>query len=176
MGLAALNGGFHRLTGVRLSLYILTDWMGLVPVGIGLGFACLGLVQWVQRKSLKKVDFSILALGIFYAAVIGAYLFFESEAVNYRPILIGGILETSYPSSSTLLALCVMPTAMMQLRARIKPQALRRWILFILALFTGIMVVGRLLCGVHWLSDIIGGGLLSAGLVLLYAYVCRLSE
>lgn len=107
-------------------------------------------------------------LGILAALVLGAYLLFEALAVNYRPILIDGYLEASYPSSTTLLALCVIPTGMLQLHARLQSRMLRRSLLVLLGAFTGFMVIGRLLSGVHWLTDIIGGVLLSAGLVLLY--------
>ena len=68
-----------------------------------------------------------------------------------------------------LLVLCVMPTAMMQLYRRIRWPAVLHILLPLLAAFTALMVVGRLISGVHWLSDIIGSILLSAGLVLLYA-------
>ena len=173
VGLAAINGAFHALTGVHWALYTLTDWLGLVPIGIALGFASLGLVQLIQRKSLRKVDRDILALGGFYLVVLAAYLLFEAIVINYRPVLIDGNLEASYPSSTTMLALCILPTAMMQLKARIRSAAVRRAILGVLAAFTFFMVVGRLISGVHWLSDIIGGTLLSAGLVSMYAFAAK---
>lgn len=168
VGLAALNRSVHGLTGVHMPLYALTDWLGLVPLGFMLGFALLGLIQWVRRKQLRKVDRSILVLGGFYIVVLAVYLLFETVVINYRPVLIGGVLEASYPSSTTMLVLCVMPTAIAQLYARIQNQILRRFVAFILAAFAVFMVIGRLISGVHWFSDIIGGILLSAGLVLLY--------
>ena len=168
VGLAALNGFFHNLTGVHLSLYLLTDWLSLVPLGIVLGFGALGLVQWVKRKSIWKVDRSILVLGGFYLVVLAAFVFFEVYAVNYRPILIEGVLEASYPSSTTMLVMTVMPTAALQLKSRIQNPALRRSVVIAIIAFTAFMVMGRLVSGVHWVSDIIGGGMLSAGLVMLY--------
>ena len=169
VGLAPLNGAFHSMTGVHMALYTLTDWLSLVPFVIMTGFALLGLAQWIGRRRLMRVDRDILALGGFYAAVLAAYALFEKLAVNYRPVLIGGRLEASYPSSTTLLVLCVMPTAMMQLHRRMQGGKTRRCMLSAMAAFTAFMVMARLLSGVHWLSDIIGGALLSAGLVLLYA-------
>lgn len=174
VGFATLNRFVHDLTGAHMALYTVTDWLGLVPVAFGLGFALLGLLQWFRRRSLLKVDFSLLALGGFYIAVLAAYILFEKFAVNYRPVLINGILEASYPSSTTLLVLCVMPTAIMQLNARIKNAALRRFTAFSISAFIAFMVLGRLISGVHWLTDIIGGILLSAGLVALYDAASRL--
>ena len=168
VGFATLNSFVHNLTGTHMTLYVITDWLGLVPVAFGFGFAVLGLVQWIKRKSILKVDRSILILGGFYIATLAAYLFFESYVVNYRPVLIGGYLEASYPSSTTLLVLCVMPTAAMQLRQRIKRPVLRRCVSIAITAFIGFMVIGRLISGVHWLTDIIGGILLSAGLVITY--------
>ena len=173
VGFAAVNGAFHNLTGVHWTLYTITDWLGLVPIGAALGFAVLGLVQLVQRKNLQKVDRSLLALGGFYLAVMAAYVLFEKAAVNYRPVLIEGILEASYPSSTTLLTLCVMPAAAMQLKARMRNGFARSAVLGLIAAFTVFMVLGRLISGVHWLSDIIGGALLSAGLVCAYAFAAE---
>ena len=168
VGFATLNSIIHTRTGVHMQLYTITDWLGLVPVAFGFGFAMLGLAQWIKRKSLLKVDRSILVLGGFYIATMAAYLVFESFVINYRPVLIAGNLEASYPSSTTLLVLCVMPTAMMQLRGRINNRVLRGGVSIAIASFIVFMVAGRLVSGVHWLTDIIGGILLSAGLVMIY--------
>ena len=172
IGFAGLNKSFHELTGVHMSLYAITDWLGLIPIACAGCFAILGLYQWITRKSILKVDRDILILGGFYIAVIALYLFFEEIPVNYRPILINGYLEASYPSSTTLLTLCVMPTTIIQLNARIKNRVLKQAVILVLSLFTLFMVVGRLVSGVHWLSDIVGGILLSAGLVFLYCALC----
>ena len=168
VGLATLNRFVHELTGVNWILYTVTDWLGLVPIAVALGFAILGLVQLIKRKSLWKVDYSILVLGVFYIVVMAAYIFFEIVVINYRPILVDGYLEASYPSSTTMLVMCVMPTAAMQLNVRIKNTVFRRCAVIIIVVFTAFMVIGRLISGVHWISDIIGGALLSAGLVIIY--------
>ena len=168
VGFATLNSMVHKLTGVHMQLYTITDWLGLVSVAFGFGFALLGLAQWIKRKSILKVDRSILILGAFYIVTLTAYVFFESYVINYRPVLIAGFLEASYPSSTTLLVLCVMPTAIMQLRGRIRNHALRKAVTSAITSFIVFMVAGRLVSGVHWLTDIIGGILLSAGLVMIY--------
>ena len=168
VGFATLNNYVHDLTGVNMSLYVITDWLGLVPIAVALGFAILGLVQLIKRKSLRKVDHSILALGVFYIAVMAAYVFFEMVVINYRPTLIAGYLEASYPSSTTMLVMCVMLTAAMQLNVRIKNIMNRRCMIITIVVFTAFMVIGRLLSGVHWITDIIGGALLSTGLVAVY--------
>jgi len=169
VGLAKINRYVHNLTGVHFPLYVITDWLGLIPIGMCMGFGALGLWQWIQRKKMSKVDRSLLVLGAFYIAVMAAYILFEMYAVNYRPVLIDGRLEVSYPSSTTMLVLCVMPTVVMQMNVRIKNSMIRRCIVWIVDIFTFFMVAGRLVSGVHWFTDIVGGVLLSAGLVMLYA-------
>ena len=168
VGFATLNGCIHNLTGVNMSLYVITDWLGLVPIGVAFGFAVLGLVQWIKRKSLLKVDRNILTLGGFYIVVMAVYILFEIVVINYRPTLTDGYLEASYPSSTTMLVICVMPTAMMQFRTRIKNGLFRRCVMFTITVFTSFMVIGRLVSGVHWITDIIGGALFSTAIVLMY--------
>ena len=170
VGLASLNGFAHGIIVVNMTLYTVTDWLGLVPIAFALGFAILGLAQWIARKSLLRVDRSLFVLGGFYIAVIAAYVFFEAFTVNCRPVLIDGVLEGSYPSSTTMLVMCVMPSAAMQLGDRIKNSVLRRCIVITITVFTLFMVVGRLISGVHWITDIIGGALLSGGLVGMYGF------
>ena len=173
VGFAGINNFVHNLTGVNFSLYNITDWLGLVPIFVCMGFGTLGLVQWIKRKSICKVDHDIFVLGGFYIVTIAAYLFFENVVINYRPVLIGGYLEASYPSSTTLLVMCVMPTAIMQLGSRIRNKALRNIVVVSIVAFIAFMVVGRLISGVHWFTDIVGGALLSAGLVMLYYSVIK---
>ncbi len=173
VGLATVNGFLRDVIGVRMQLYTITDWLGLVPIAVAAGFAVLGLVQWIRRKRFLQVDGDILVLGGFYLMTMSAYLLFETVVINYRPVLINEFLEASYPSSTTLLTLCVMPTAIMQLNARIRHAGFRRAVAVTIAIFTAFMVIGRLLSGVHWFSDIVGGVLLSTGLVLLYRFACE---
>ena len=156
------------MTGVHMTLYVITDWLGLVPLVTILGFALLGLTQWIKRRTIKKVDINILFLGLFYLVVLGIFLLFEEIVINYRPILIDGILEASYPSSTTMLVLCIIPTTIMQFRKYIKSKVLYGFLALFLSLFVAFMLIGRLLSGVHWLTDIIGGIILSTGLVLMY--------
>lgn len=176
VGFSTINKFVHSLTGVNMSLYTITDWLGLVPIFFAFGFAILGLIQWIKRKNILKVDYSILVLGGFYIATIAVYILFEMVIVNYRPILINGYLEVSYPSSTTLLVLCVMPTAIMQFNTRIKNKILKKFVIFLLAAFIAFMVIGRFISGVHWFSDIIGGILLSSGLVIFYHFVINLEK
>lgn len=168
IGFSALNTWFHSLTGVNFFLYNITDWLGLVPIGVCFIFGVLGLVQLIKRRSLLLVDADILLLGLYYIVVIGSYLIFETVPINYRPVLINGYMEVSYPSSTTLLVLSVMPTFSQQIKRRITNATVKRLLQVTTVLFTVLMVIGRLLCGVHWLTDILGAVLFSVGLFLLY--------
>lgn len=165
---AGLNKAVHELFGVNMVLYTITDWAGVVAICIALGFAILGAVQWFERKSILKVDSTILILGIFYLLVFGTYVFFEFHVIGHRPVLIDGILEASYPSSTTMLAMCILPTAMIQLHRRIGHRAIRYAVELSCGLFMAFMVIGRLVCGVHWCTDILGGSVYSIAMVLLY--------
>lgn len=168
IGFSSLNVWFHSLSGVHMKLYTVTDWLGLVPILICLCFGCLGFVQLIGRKSLRLVDRDLVLLGVYYVLVIFAYLFFETIVINYRPVLINGMMEASYPSSTTLLVLSVMPTLPFQISRRSGNISVKAAAGAFAAVFSAFMVIGRLLSGVHWITDIIGSVLLSAGLFMLY--------
>ena len=170
VGFAAFNLWFHKLTGVHMTLYTITDWLGLVPIAVCLGFGVVGVFQLIRRKSLIRVDPDILLLGLYYVLVILAYLIFEMIPINYRPILINGALEASYPSSTTLLVLSVMPTLKFQIDRRTDKSLVRNVTGIFVIAFSAFMVIGRLIAGVHWATDIIGAVFLSMGLFLLYRY------
>ena len=176
VGFAAFNVWFHRLTGVHMKLYTVTDWLGLVPILICLCFGVLGLVQLVRRRSLLRVDPDILLLGGYLVLVIVAYLFFEMIPINYRPILIEGRTEASYPSSTTLLVLSVMPTLWFQADRRCESRSVREAAAAFVIAFSAFMVIGRLVSGVHWATDIVASVMLSAGLYLLYRAAVRFAD
>ena len=168
IGFAAFNCWFHHFTGVNMAIYTITDWMGLVPVIICLFFAGIGLVQLIKRRSLFKVDTDIMILGVYFVIVFLAYAIFEMIPINYRPILIEGRMEASYPSSTTLLVLSVMSALIEQIQRRLSDITAKRIIKIAAIAFSAFMVIGRLVSGVHWFTDIVGGVLLSAGLFMLY--------
>lgn len=168
IGFATFNCWFHHFTGVNMAIYTITDWMGLVPVVICLIFAGIGLVQLIKRRSLFRVDADIMILGVYFVIVFLAYAIFEMIPINYRPILIEGRLEASYPSSTTLLVLSVMPALVEQIQRRLSGIRVKRIITIAAIAFSVFMVTGRLISGVHWFTDIVGGELLSAGLFKLY--------
>ena len=168
IGFATFNIWFHELTGVHMTIYTITDWMGLIPIFVCMIFGGIGLGQWIKRRSLLKVDRDILFLGIYYVIVIFGYLIFEMIPINYRPILIEGVMEASYPSSTTLLVLSVMPTLTFQMNRRMKNMAVCKILSVLTILFSSFMVVGRWICGVHWFTDIIGSIILSTGLFFVY--------
>ena len=176
IGFAEINVRFHELTGVHMWFYIATDWLGLVPVFVCLLFGLVGVVQLVKRKSLRKVDRDIILLGLYYLLVVVCYLTFERLPVNYRPILIEGCMEASYPSSTTLLILSVMPTLVFQIQRRWNGGKAKCMISAATVVFIAFMVIGRLISGVHWLTDIVGSVLLGAGLFCVYISAVLLLE
>ena len=175
VGFATLNVWFHRITGVHMPIYTITDWLGLVPIIICVCFGVLGFIQLITRRNLLKVDSDILLLGAYYVLVILGYLLFEMVPINYRPILIDGNLEASYPSSTTLLVLSVMPTLKYQADRRIANPVMRKTITAFVFPFSALMVIGRLISGVHWATDIVGSVFLSTGLYLIYRFMAEYS-
>ncbi|MCQ2422576.1 MAG: phosphatase PAP2 family protein [Lachnospiraceae bacterium] len=170
VGMATVNEWFNGLTAYHETLYKVTEYVGYLAFAVIGAFGLLGLKQLIERRSLIKVDRDILLLGGFYVVVLACYVLFEKLVINYRPIYAGEEeLEASYPSSHTLLFVAVMTTAVMQLIVRARGTVYEK---VMMCLFTAaglFMVVGRAFCGVHWLTDILGGMLLAAALVSVYA-------
>ena len=174
IGFATINCWFHRLTGVHMEIYTITDWLGLIPIFICMIFGGIGCIQLLKRKSLLKVDYDIIFLGLYYILVIFGYLIFEMIPINYRPILIEGFMEASYPSSTTLLVLCVMPTLIEQINRRSKNEIVKKVIKALVICFSTFMVFSRLISGVHWVTDIVGSIMLSVGMFCIYKAVVLL--
>ena len=173
VGLSGINEAVHNLFGVNLAWYKITDYLGCAAIAVAGCFALLGVYQLVTRKSLAKVDPDIYALAGCYAAAVLVYVIFEHAIVNYRPIDLGSGLEASFPSSHTVLSLCIMSTAIEQLARRIKNKALSAALCIGGGVLGSVIVVGRLVSGVHWFTDILGGVLISLTILLAYLGACE---
>ena len=171
IGFARINSWFHKLTGVHMVIYNITDWLGLVPIFVCMIFGVVGIGELIKRRSIFKVDRDIIFLGGYYVLLIFGYFIFEMIPINYRPILIEGIMEASYPSSTTLLVLGVMPTLVEQSNRRLRNIKLNSIVKIFAVCFSVFMVVGRMVSGVHWITDIVGSLMLSGGLYYIYKAV-----
>ena len=173
IGLSHLNQFVFDLFGVNMLWYNITDWLGVAAVLTGFVFAVTGLVQLIKRRSLLKVDREILSLGGLYIVVIGLYLFFENVIINYRPIIMPDNTspEVSFPSSHTMLVCVIMGSAAMLINRYIRNKPLNRILRAVCYVIIGVTVVGRLIAGVHWFTDILGGILISVTLLSLYEEV-----
>lgn len=168
IGLATLNGAYRDAVGVNDTLYQISELLGLLALAAVAFFGALAGFQLICRKSLKKVDGDLYVLGLLYILTLSAYIFFEVCIINYRPVLVEGVLEAAFPSSHTVLALTVTLSAAEQALRRIRQKQLRVALSLALLLIGAVTVVGRALSGVHWLTDIVGGLLLAGALLLFY--------
>ena len=167
IGFATLNQFIFETTGVNIIWYHITDWLGLIPVFMAIVYAFIGLIQLIKRRSIFKVDKEIILLGLYYISVIALYVFFEKVIINYRPILMNGFLEASYPSSHTLMTICICGSSIL-INKKLFNNKITKVINYLSIIIITITVVGRLISGVHWFTDIIGGILISSGLLMTF--------
>lgn len=177
VGFAFLNGHFQMLIGYNRALYKITEVLGIVSLLIVLVYGLIGLIELVRTKSFKKVDKNLYKLLGFYIVVLIFYVFFEKVVVNYRPVLLitnDYLLEPSYPSSHTILSLCVCGSAIIINKNLYKKYSFLKIVSIISLVLMLLIPIGRLFSGVHWLTDIIGGILLSSSLLAGFYYVIKM--
>ena len=177
VGLSTINESFHKVFGYNDVLYKLTKYLGVVPILLVVMYALIGLYELTQKKSLFKVNKKLILLGCFYVVVLLVYILFEKLAINYRPVIIDGELEASFPSSHTILALCFCGSSLLTSKYFITNLKTKKYIDIISLIVMILIVVGRTLSGVHWFTDIIGGIIISLFLLsLLYTGILFLNE
>ena len=165
VGVASVNKVVFETIGVNMIWYHITDWLGLIPIFMAMVYALIGVVQLIKMKSIFKVDKEIIILGAFYIILISLYLFFEKFIVNYRPILINGFLEASYPSSHTLMTICLCGSSII-VNKKLFNNKVGNCANYLSVVIILITVIGRLIAGVHWVTDIIGGILIAIALLM----------
>ena len=179
IGLSHINKAAADLVGTNQLWYNITKLLGYVALLTAFFFTAAGFIQLITRKSIQKVDKEILSLGVLYAATVGLYIFFEIAVINYRPVIMPGevLPEASFPSSHTMLICVIMGSTMMVMNKYVKNAVLCRILCIICAVILTVTVIGRMLSGVHWLTDITGGVLISAVLLSLFSGIKdKLSE
>lgn len=168
VGFAKLNLVFKNLFEYNDVFYKVTQILGFVVIGIALAYMVLAFIQLIKRKSIKKIDTELTLLAIFYAILIAIYLVFELTQINFRPVVLDGKLEPSYPSSHTMLAVFICATCLFVNQKIINNKIFRIALDIIISIFGLAVVIGRVISGVHWITDIIGAILISTTLVLAY--------
>lgn len=167
IGFSSINKFVFNILGTSDLWYKITDVIGIVGLLIILIYGLIGVFQLIKKKSLFKVDKEIMILGGFYIIVGVMYVFFEKVIINYRPVLIDGLLEASYPSSHTMLILCVCGSAIL-INRKLYNNKYINVLNGLLLVMMVVMIVGRLLSGVHWFTDILGGILISSALLMTF--------
>ena len=171
VGFASLNGAVANILGYNGVFDKISDLVMVLAFLVAASFAVMGLITLVKTKSIAKVGKTILGLGVLYLVVAIIYVAFDKIPINYRPLLQPGEteLETSFPSSHTLVICSVFGSAIIAWKRLFSGKNYVQ-ILNIAAIV--LMVVGvcaRLLAGVHWATDIVAGILFSLTLVSFYA-------
>ena len=175
IGFATINQLIFNKIGVNMTWYVITDWLGIIPILVSMVYAIIGLKQLIKRKSIRNVDKEIIILGIFYFLVISIYIIFEKYIVNYRPILMNGNLEASFPSSHTLMTICLCGSSII-VNNKLFKNNFSKIINIMSILIIFITIMGRLISGVHWFTDIIGGILISSFLLMLFYSILTLNK
>ncbi len=177
VGFSTINNFIHVYIPKNTPWYKITKYLGFLPFLLIAYYGLIGLNQLIKHKILKKVDKKLIVLGLFYIVVGVVYVFFEKVIINYRPVLMDGELEASFPSSHTMLALCVCGSSLIMSKYYLKNKKTKQIIDMVTWSLMIILVVGRLLSGVHWLTDIIGGILISSFLLaLLYTIISKIKK
>lgn len=168
IGFSTLNRSVFDNIGVNMTWYNITNCLGIISIIIALAYVLIGLIQLVKRKNVFKVDKEIIALGIFYVILAALYIAFEIFIVNYRPILMDGELEASYPSSHTMLTIFICGSAILINSKLFNDNKIAKITNVVALIIMIVTVIGRLLSGVHWFTDILGGIIIASALLMSY--------
>lgn len=171
VGFSTLNKFVFNFLGRSNIWYNITEVLGMISILIALFYALIGLYKLIKNKSILKIDKEIIILGIFYFVVLLVYLFFEKVIINYRPVLVKGVLEASYPSSHTMLSICICLSAIIINNKLYKNMRISKIINTLSIIIMITTTVGRLLSGMHWVSDILGGIIISICLSYIFKTV-----
>ena len=167
VGFSSLNGPVHDKLPYNETFYKISKYAGLLPFLFVAFYGLQGVMQLIKGKSFGEVDLRLYKLCAFYVVFAVIYVLFEKLAVNYRPVIIDVAegLEASYPSTHTLLAICLCGSSLMLAKYYVKNETLLKVLNIATWGLMLVIVVARIISGVHWASDIIGGVIISLAML-----------
>ncbi len=168
VGLATINEKIFNKLGVSGAWHKVTNLLLVMSFALAFCFFMLVDFELIKNRSIKKVNSGILALGCIYVLIVAFYFLFEVVVINNRPILVDGEIAASYPSSHTFIVLTILWTAIIFILDSVKNKWLKAGVICGGTAISIFAAIGRLLSGRHWFTDIVGGILLSAFLILVY--------
>lgn len=168
VGFAAINGPVHDALPYSETFDKITDIIMYSSFLTVFVWGVVGVIQLVQKKSLKEVDSRLYVLLLFYVITVIIYVLFDKVPINYRPVILDEGLEPSYPSTHNLMTLAFFGFTIVNLKIMDIKKKSAKILIIGLGVLCVLMPVLRLLAGVHWLTDIIGGIILSIALVMAY--------
>jgi undecaprenyl-diphosphatase len=178
VGLATVNGWFRSLfdyneSGFSQPLYFASMILAVVSLAVCLFWVIFGLVQRIVSKS-RRLDHSLFAAYLLYAAAAGVILLFRLIAINYSPVIMPFRLglDPSYPSAYIIIVMTAMFSSAYLIGFFIeKHRRLALCLRVLCGVIAAAAIVLRTLCGVSWLTDIVAGILFSSSLLLLYSAI-----
>ena len=176
VGFSHINAFVAKIFSYNEFFYDMTKIIGLFAFMCVGAFVIIGLVELVKNKSFKKVDLAVYAMGFIYVVTALLYVLFEIVVINFRPVLEDGELEASFPSTHTMLAVAVFGSACIYFADRVKNSALKTVLTAACVTFAAAMPILRLMSGVHWFTDIIGGVLIGCAVMSLYMALFKVSS
>ena len=173
VGFSTLNQSVSDKIGFNNTFYKISKYAGYLALVFIAFYGFTGLIELLQKKSLKGVNKALYILAAFYVCVAIVYVLFEIVVINNRPVDMGEGLEASFPSSHTMLALCVCGSSIIVSKYIIKKDNFRKCLNLISWIVMLLVICTRTLSGVHWISDIFGGILISVFMLSVFANVIK---
>ena len=171
IGFSSLNAIFYNNIQVSDLFDKLSDVLMIISIAIIALAVVVSVVQLVKRKSLKKIDREFYAFAIVLVLMVCVYVMFEIIDLNFRPVLIDGKVEASYPSSHTMLELTVFMCLMVYGLSNLKSNKQKIICSLVLGALIIAVVLFRVLSGMHWATDIIASIILSLMLTSYYILI-----
>lgn len=170
IGLSGINIPIRDAIGTNMIFYNISKYVGALGIALVGVLAVWFLVRIIREKSLKALTRKEYELGVLYLLTCVLYVVFSKIVINYRPIIKWDEEgpESSFPSTHAMIAVVIFGSFCCIAGNYIKNEKLCKLIRILCVILAVLVIVGRMLSGVHWFTDIVGGVLVALSLVFAY--------